>query len=96
MLEHTATWFSTVFKHLDSEYTRLTQVNLTEKDALILMSEEIIIMFDRFYFIRRKRMEFSLSVVKVDYMVRCIWISLQVPTGGIGAVSPCTPASNIV
>jgi hypothetical protein len=78
MLEHTVNWFSTVFKHLDSEYTRLTQVNLSEKDALILMSEEIIIMFDRFYSIRRKRMEFSLSGSKVDYMVRCIWISLQV------------------
>ena len=49
MLEHTVNWFSTVFKHLDSEYTRLTQVNLSEKDALILMSEKIIIMFDRFY-----------------------------------------------
>jgi hypothetical protein len=46
---------------------------------LILMSEEIIIMFDCFYSIRRKRMEFSLSgLSKVDYTVQCIWISLQV------------------
>jgi len=35
MLEHTINWFSTVFKHLDSEFVRLTQVNISEDETLI-------------------------------------------------------------
>jgi len=58
MLEHTTNWFSTVFKHLDSKFVRQTQVNISEDETLILLSEEVIIMFDRFYAIRRKRMDF--------------------------------------
>ncbi len=49
MLEHMLNWFSTVFKHLDFEFVRLTQVNILEEDTLILLSEEVIIMFDCFY-----------------------------------------------
>jgi hypothetical protein len=78
MLEHTTNWFSTVFKHLDSEFTRLTQVNISEDETLILLSEEVIIMYDRFYAIRRKRMDFTVHGSQVEYMVRCIWLSLQV------------------
>ena len=35
-------------------------------------------MFDRFYAIRRKRMDFKVHGSQVEYMVRCIWLSLQV------------------
>ena len=78
MLDHTLNWFSTVFKHLDSEFARLTQVNISEDETLILLSEEVIIMFDRFYAIRRKRMDFTVQGSRVEYMVRCIWLSMQV------------------
>jgi len=78
MLEHTTNWFSTVFKHLDSEFVRLTQVNISEDETLILLSEEGIIMFDRFYAIRRKRMDFKVHGSQVECIVRCIWLSLQV------------------
>ena len=79
MLDHTLTWFSTVFKHLDSEFARLTQVNISEEETLILLLEEVIIMFDRFHAIRRKRMDFTVQGrTRVEYMVRCIWLSMQV------------------
>ena len=78
MLEHTLNWFTTVFKHLDSEFVRLTQVNISEEETLILLSEEVIIMFDRFYAIRRKRMDFTVHGSRVEYMVRCIWLSMEV------------------
>jgi ribosomal protein L12E/L44/L45/RPP1/RPP2 len=78
MLEHTLNWFTTVFKHLDSEFVRLTQVNISEEETLILLSEEVIIMFDRFYAIRRKRMDFTVHGSHVEYMVRCIWLSMEV------------------
>jgi hypothetical protein len=78
MIEHTLNWYATVFKHLDAEYTRLTQVNISKEETLILLSEEVIIMFDRFHAIWSKRMDFSVNGSQVEYMVRCIWISMQV------------------
>ena len=78
MLEHTMNWFSTVFKHLDAEFTHLTQVNISEEETLILLSEEVIIVFDCVHAIRRKRMDFSVNGLRVEYMIRCIWISMQV------------------
>ena len=78
LLEHTSSWFSLVFKHLDAEFTRLTQVNISEEETLILLSEEVIIMFDRFHAIRRKRMDFTVNGNRVKYMARCIWICMQV------------------
>ncbi len=32
MLEHTLSWYSMVFKHLDSEFTRVTSVNIFKED----------------------------------------------------------------
>ena len=77
LLEHTSSWFSTVFKHLDSEFVRLTQVHISKKETLILLSEEVIIMFDRFHAIRRKRMDFTVNRNQVEYMARCIWITMK-------------------
>ncbi len=70
MLKHTLNWFSVVFKHLDSEFTCLTQVHISEEETLILLSEEVIIMFDCFHTIRCKRMDFMVNGLRVDYMVR--------------------------
>jgi hypothetical protein len=78
LLDHTLSWFSTVVKHLDAEFTRLTQVHISEEETLILLSEKVIIMFDCFHAIRRKRMNFMVNGSHVEYMVRCIWISMQV------------------
>jgi hypothetical protein len=78
LLEHTSSWCSMVFKHLDSEFVRLTQVNISEEETLILLSEEVIIMFDRFRAIRRKRMDFTVNGNQVEYMARCIWITMKV------------------
>jgi hypothetical protein len=78
MLEHTQGWFQKVHKHLDSELTKLSQMGISLEDSLILLSEEVIIMFERFYSIRHKRMDFMVKGSRVEYMVRCIWLTLQV------------------
>jgi hypothetical protein len=77
MLEHTQGWFQKVHKHLDSELTKLSQMGISSEDSLILLSEEVIIMFEQFYSIRRKRMDFTVKGSRVEYMVRCIWLTLQ-------------------
>ncbi len=35
-------------------------------------------MFDRFHAIRRERMDFMVNGSRVEYLARCIWISMQV------------------
>ena len=35
MRDHTLNWYSTVFKHLNVEFTRLTQGNIFEEEMLI-------------------------------------------------------------
>jgi hypothetical protein len=79
MIDKTVEWISKVHKHLDAELLKLTQQHITEEDALILLSEEVIIMFSRIQTERMQRMEFVASRAnKADYMTRCIWITLQV------------------
>ena len=79
MIDKTVEWISKVHKHLDAELLKLTQQHITAEDALILLSEEVIIMFSRIQTERMQRMEFVASRAnKVDYMTRCIWITLQV------------------
>jgi hypothetical protein len=78
MLERTGAWIQTAHKHLNSELYKLTQMGIPGEDFLILLSEEVIIMFDRFYAIRHKRMDFTVRGAGVEYMVHCIWLSLQV------------------
>jgi hypothetical protein len=79
MIDKTVEWISKVHKHLDAELLKLTQQHITEEDALILLSKEVIIMFSRIQTERMQWMEFVASRAnKVDYMTRCIWITLQV------------------
>ena len=78
MVDRTVEWVHTVHKHLDMELTRLTQLHISEEESLILLSEEVIIMYSRIHDVRKHMMEFTGQINKVDYMVRCIWVTLQV------------------
>jgi hypothetical protein len=53
MIERTIDWIHTVHKHLDLEFTKLTQQHISADDALILLSEELIIMYTRIHTVRR-------------------------------------------
>ena len=78
MVDRTVEWVHTVHKHLDMELTRLTQLHISEEESLILLLDEVIIMYSRIHDIRKHMMEFTGQVNKVDYMVWCIWVTLQV------------------
>jgi hypothetical protein len=78
MMEHTQSWFQKVHKHLDSELTKLNQMGILQEHTLVLLLEEVLIMFERLYLIRRKRMDFTVKDSRVKYMVRCIWLILKV------------------
>jgi hypothetical protein len=76
LLEHTQAWIQMVHKHLDSKVAKLTQMGIPEEESLILLSEAIIIMVDHFYTIRRKRIDFTIKSLHVQYMVWCIWLAM--------------------
>ena len=60
------------------ELMRLTQLHISKEKSLILLLEEVIIMYSRIHDVRKHMMEFTGQVNKADYMVRCIWVTLQV------------------
>ncbi len=63
---------------MDSELTKLNQMGILQEHTLVLLSEEVLIMFKQFYLIRQKRMDFRVKGSRVEYMVRCIWLTLKV------------------
>jgi hypothetical protein len=78
MMEHTQSWFQKVHKHLDSKLTKLNQMGILQEHTLVLLLQEVLIMFEQFYSIRQKRMDFTVKGSRVKYMVRCIWLTLKV------------------
>ncbi len=79
MIERYVKWIHTVHKHLDTEYMKLIQQHIAEEEALILLSEQVIIMYQQIQQVQSQWMEFMLTKgSKVAYMARCIWITCQV------------------
>jgi hypothetical protein len=73
MIDCSVDWIHTVHKHLDLEFTKLTQQHIAEGKVLILVLEEVIIMYMKIFAVCRQQMEFVANRVnKIDYMVRCI------------------------
>ena len=56
MINCSVEWIYTVHKHLDMELTKLPQQHIAEEEALILLSEEIIIMYTCIHAIRKSSM----------------------------------------
>ncbi len=79
MIDCLVEWIHTIHKHLDVEFIWLTQQHIADKEALILLSEEVIIMYTRIFVIQHQRMEFVANQAnKIEYMVHCVWITCQV------------------
>jgi hypothetical protein len=53
-------------------------MGIPEGDVRVLLSEEIIIMFECFHAIRCKRFDFTVQGAGVEYMVCYVWLTLQV------------------
>jgi hypothetical protein len=54
MIDCLVEWIHTTHKHLDAEFIWLTQQHIADKKALILLSEEVIIMYTRIFAIWRQ------------------------------------------
>jgi len=60
MVNRTYNWYVLLQRHLDAELVRLTQMKLDSESLLVLLSEEVIIMFSLVQNIQKKCLEFSL------------------------------------
>ena len=49
MINRLVEWVHTVHKHLDKEFIRLNQQHIAAEEALILLSEEVIIMYTQIF-----------------------------------------------
>ena len=78
MAENIADWYTTVHAFFDEDLQQLIGLGIPEADALVLLSEYLIIMMDRISLLRQNLMEFSMVDDQVDYQTRCLWVSLQV------------------
>jgi hypothetical protein len=50
----------------------LIQGDILKEEILILLLEEVIIMFGHFHAIQHKQMDFMVNGLHVEYMVQCI------------------------
>ena len=78
MLDRTYNWYVVLHRHLDAELVRLTQMKLDKEALLVLLSEEVIILFTLVHNIRKRGLEFSLACDPLDYMVQCIWLTIEI------------------
>jgi hypothetical protein len=53
-------------------------MNLDAEALLVLLSEEVIIMFTLVHNIQKKGLEFAMTVAPLDYMVRCICLTIEI------------------
>jgi hypothetical protein len=78
MVDKTYNWYVVLHRHLDAELVRLTQMKLDSESLLVLLSEEVIIMFTLVHNIRKKGLEFSLACDPLAYMVQCVWLTIEI------------------
>ena len=78
MVERTYNWYVVLNHHLDAELVWLTQMKLDTKALLVLLTEEVIIMFTIVHNVQKRGLEFSVTVDSLEYMVQCIWLTLEI------------------
>ena len=78
MVKKTYNWFIVLYRHLDTELLHLSQMHLDTKALLVLLSKEVIILFTIIHNICKKGLEFSTSCDPLEYMVKCIWLTIEI------------------
>jgi hypothetical protein len=77
LVEQSVSWYVELHRHLDNDLQRLTQMGLEKEAVLVLLSEEIIILFTLVHNVRKKGQEFSTSTDPKTFMVQWIWLTLE-------------------
>ena len=78
MSNATQAWLGTVHSFFDDDLSELGELGVDPEEALTLISEYTILMYDVFYVFSQKLLQFSLDVNRADYLTRVIWVSLLI------------------
>jgi hypothetical protein len=76
LVERTTSWNVELHRHIDSELNRLTQMGLNKDAVLVLLTEEVLILFKLVHNVRKTGQAFSMSTDPKDFMLQCLWVTL--------------------
>jgi hypothetical protein len=76
LVERTTAWNVEVHRHIDAELNRLTQMGMNKDGVLVLLTEEIIILFKLVHNVRKTGQAFSMATDPKDFMLQCLWVTL--------------------
>jgi hypothetical protein len=77
MLSRAVDFHDKVHSHIKDELNKLIQLNIPEDDALVLVSEDLVLMFDRMFAERMKLFDSQKDRSKVEYVSCILWVSLR-------------------
>mmetsp|Transcript_24640 Transcript_24640/g.52533 ORF Transcript_24640/g.52533 Transcript_24640/m.52533 type:complete len:178 (-) Transcript_24640:1189-1722(-) len=77
MVTSTNNCFSVTHSHFDDELRTLSQHGLSVDEALVLLSKEVTVMFDRFFDSAMHSLPFTSASNMVDHTARVIWVLLK-------------------
>jgi hypothetical protein len=81
LVERTTSWNVEVHRHIDAELNRLTQMGMDKDSILVLLTEEILILFKLVHNVRKTGQAFSMATDPKDFMLQCLWVTLGCHAG---------------
>ena len=76
LVERTTSWNVELHRHIDAELNRLTQMGLPKEAVLVLLTEEVLILFKLVHNVRKTGQAFSMATDPKDFMLQCLWVTL--------------------
>ena len=76
LVDKTTSWNVELHRHIDAELNRLTQMGLPKEAVLVLLTEEVLILFKLVHNVRKTGQAFSVAADPKDFMLQCLWVTL--------------------
>ena len=71
------TFHSAIHDHVRSEMIKLVQMGVPESESLILLSEQILLIFNRFFEQRKLILQHREGMDMADFTTRVVWVTLK-------------------
>ena len=76
LVDKTISWNVELHRHVDAELNRLTQMGLNKEAVLVLLTEEVLILFKLVHNVRKTGQAFSVAADPKEFMLQCLWVTL--------------------
>jgi hypothetical protein len=71
------TFHTSIHDHVRSEMIKLVQMGVPESESLILLSEQILLIFNRFFEQRKLILQHRAGMDMADFTTRVVWVTLK-------------------